>query len=378
MKTWEKHLASIYYDPKEPASFSGSVNKIRKAVQAKKQFIISKARIKKWLSGQEVNTSNARVIRNFKKPRVIVDGINSLWDMDLMEMQDSKDDNDGKRYVLVVIDVFSKKADAEAVDSKQTKDVLEALTKILNRNSDPITLRSDRGGEFVNKKIANFLKDRGILHQITTNQTKANYAERFINTLKKKMTRYFLYKQNFRYVDELSNFIKSYNNTYHRSIEMKPSQVNSKSEDEVYETLYIYPYWKKMQSKHKKTKNKDTKSLKPYRFMIGQKVKLAFIRQPFDREYYQRWTSEIFTITDRKRLDNIPMYKVNDYSGDPIEGAFYESELQKIIFDEEGAFKIDKVLQTKGRGKNKQSLVSWVGWPKKYNQWIASSQIQAL
>lgn len=389
MKPWEKHLASIYYDPKEPASFTSSIDKIKKVIKAKNKFVISNARIRKWLAAQDVATANRQVRRKFTRPRVIVDGMNELWDADLMDMQDSKDDNDGKRYVLVVIDVFSKKTDAEAIDSKQPKDVIEALSKIFTRSTKTIRkLRTDRGTEFVNRKMAAFLKGQNIMHQITTNEPKANFAERFIKTLKKKITRFFLHRLNFRYVDELPNFISSYNNTYHRSIEMKPSEVNSKNEDSVYETLYVYPYWKNLEKQRLKNvknvknevkqieSNKAIKNTKRYKLKVGDIVKLSFNRQPFDREYYQRWTSEIFTITARQRLDNIPMYTVKDYSGEMIKGMFYESELQKVIFNEDDAFKIDTILKTRKRGK--ESLISWVGWPKKYNQWIKTKEIHLL
>ena len=46
--------------------------------------------------------------RHYKRNRVIVGGIDELWQMDLADMQAHAAENDGYRYLLVCIDVFSK------------------------------------------------------------------------------------------------------------------------------------------------------------------------------------------------------------------------------------------------------------------------------
>ena len=370
MKPWEKHLTSIYYDPKEAASFTSDLQKLEKSVKAKNKFVISKAQIKKWLSAQDVDTSLRGVIRKFQRARVILDGPFQLWDMDLIDMQQYTKDNDGYKYVLVVIDDFSRFADAEPIKSKTPDDVIQAIKTIFARSSKlPITLRSDKGTEFLNRKMNTYLKKRGVAHQSTENEVKAAFAERFIKTLKKKMTKYFLHKQNFHYTDVLSSFVESYNKTYHRSIKMAPIKVTEKNKDEVYEELYIYPYWKSLQKKKKKVTR--------FRYKIGDTVKISHLREVFDREYSQKWTSEVFTITQRLHMDGKPVYKLKDYSGEKIQGRFYQSELQKVVFDETKTFKIDKVLKERGRGQNKESLIRWIGWPRKYDQWVKSKTIIA-
>ena len=75
---------------------------------------------------------------------------------------------------------------------------------------------------------------------------------------------------------------------------------------------------------------------------------------------------------------DIPVYKVKDYSGEDIRGTFYQPELQKVDFDENNSFKIEKIVGRRGRGKNKQLKIRWVGWPKKYDQWLPETAIQRL
>ena len=66
----------------------------------------------------------------------------------------------------------------------------------------------------------------------------------------------------------------------------------------------------------------------------------------------------------------LPIYRLKDYAGDAVEGTFYEPELQKIIFDKNKPFKVEKVLKTKGKGKNKKYFVRWLHWPRKYDSWV--------
>ena len=76
--------------------------------------------------------------------------------------------------------------------------------------------------------LQKLLKEHGVYHFVTHNEeTKASIVERFNRTLKTRMWRYFTKHQSVRYIDVLHAFMRSYNNTYHRSIGMAPSEVTS-------------------------------------------------------------------------------------------------------------------------------------------------------
>jgi hypothetical protein len=76
----------------------------------------------------------------------------------------------------------------------------------------------------------------------------------------------------------------------------------------------------------------------------------------------------------RYRRQNINQYKLRDYNGEAIVGAFYESELQKITPPEE--FKVEKVVKTKGRGRNKKLYIKWKNWSSRFNSWISSDSLK--
>ena len=372
MKAWEEELAKIYYDPKHPGSFSG-LAKLDKAVKSINKFRISKARITRWLREQETYTNLRGVRRTFARPRVMVDGANAMWDVDLADVSNTDEENDGTKFILVTVDVFSRRAHLRPLRGKTSDDVIGALRSIFEEEK-PVKMRSDKGSEFVNRKVAKFLKNANVLQSVTQNEVKANYAERFIKTLKNKLHHLFLRKQDLRYLEVLQDLADGYNNTVHESIATTPNRAAKKNkEDELWEDQYVYPFWKDLQKRRGK---KEKKKKNRFAYKIGQRVKISFLREPFSREYHQKWTSEIFTIRKRRKLTAIPVYEIDDFAGDTVKGIFYQNELQKVEFDPDQAFKVEKIVDRRGRGRNKQVKVRWLGWPKKYDQWLPETAIQ--
>ena len=87
------------------------------------------------------------------------------------------------------------------------------------------------------------------------------------------------------------------------------------------------------------------------------------------------FTTEIFTIN--KVLNNLPVprYKLNEYNGDEVVGSFFEDELVK--YNPPEFYEID-VIKTKGKGKKKQYLVHYRGWPSIYDEWKKESEMKQL
>ena len=215
----------------------------------------------------------------------------------------------------------------------------------------PITIRSDKGSEFVNKTVARFFEDNAILHSVTQNEVKANYVERWIKTLKGRFSGYFLDKNTFAYQKILLDVVNSYNHTYHRSIKRTPAGVTEQNQLDLWQQMYVEPYVPKVVKKEK------SKTKHPFRYKVGDTVRISHLRNVFTREYNQKWTGEVFTITRRLLRNDIPVYKVKDYSGEDIRGTFYQPELQRVDLDSKQSFKIETVLRKRGRGKHEEFLV---------------------
>ena len=73
-----------------------------------------------------------------------------------------------------------------------------------------------------------------------------------------------------------------------------------------------------------------------------------------------------------------PVYKLTDLEGEPLQSIFYEQELQKVSVSEDKEYKIETIVNKRGKGKKEEVFVKWVGYPSKFNSWIKASNIKAL
>ncbi|CAF1155517.1 unnamed protein product, partial [Brachionus calyciflorus] len=101
----------------------------------------------------------------------------------------------------------------------------KALTTIF-KSRQPVKFQTDKGREFLNKPVQDYLKKMNIHFYTKIFELKASVVERFNRTFKEKMWRYITYKNNNDYTKVLDNLVDSYNNTYHRTIKTTPSNVS--------------------------------------------------------------------------------------------------------------------------------------------------------
>ena len=250
--------------------------------------------------------------------------------------------------------------------NKSHQNIIDSLKSVFQKGRKPHTLRTDKGSEFKNCWVKTYLKREGINVIYTQNETKANYAERVIRTMKNLMYRYFMKNKTYRFLNVLQDLVKSYNNRPHRSLGGNaPVTVNHANADEIRLDAYLSG---KPKSTHKKTndnllklKKTAKKRLKPlFKLKVGDTVRISQLKHPFQRDYQQKWTEEFFKVSKRFKRGQIPVYKVQDLADDPIEGTFYESELQKVK-SEDVAYRVEKILKMRRRGKIKEVFVKWEG-----------------
>jgi hypothetical protein len=366
MSNWKQYLSSLYFDTSNPASYSG-VEKLYQYIKSEGKFKIGRHKIRKWLQSQQAYSLTRGARRKFPRSRVIVEGIDSQWDMDLMDMVDLAKHNDGYKYVLMVIDIFSRFAYCEPIKTKKGGDVVNALERILSGSRKPKTVRTDRGMEFRSKEVNKYLQHMDIHHFYALNtETKANFAEICIKTLKHKLFRYMIKNRTQRYVDVLRNIVLSYNSTIHRSLGDKPINITKESEGESRLQQYL------LRTKGRPTNNR----IRHYKFKVGQTVRVSHVKSVFDREYSQKWTGEIFKIKSRFKRDNVCVYTLIDWANEEkIDGTFYEQELQAVSVDENTEYHVEKILKKRTRNKRKEVLVRWLHWPKKFDSWIPEKDL---
>ena len=179
-------------------------------------------------------------MRRFRRSRYVVNTIDSLWEIDLAQFDSIESENLGVKFLLFVIDVYSKYLWIEPMKDKTHKSVLQALKKVLAGNRRPTSIRSDLGKEFVNKYVRGYFSKEGINAYYSQNETKSAVVERSIRSLKTIMYTYFRHKQTYKYIDVLQDMVTSYNKRPHRSLGgYAPSEVTKQNADEVRLSAYF-------------------------------------------------------------------------------------------------------------------------------------------
>ena len=134
--------------------------------------------VRKWLLDQDAFSLLQPVKYRFKRQRVITRGIDDMWDVHLADMANIADHNEGNRFLLIVIDVFSKYLWVQPIPNKSHGSIIKAFEPIFQQTTKrPRTLRTDNGTEFKNRWVKQFLKKECIHAYTTKNETKANYLK---------------------------------------------------------------------------------------------------------------------------------------------------------------------------------------------------------
>lgn len=250
---------------------------------------------------------------------------------------------------------------------KTTQATIAAFKRIFKKTiRRPYQLRTDKGREFNSGEFRKFMKENDIIYSTSQNpDVKCSIAERCIRTIKGRLFKYLSYKNTYRYVDVLSDLVTSYNNTYHKTIKMTPSQVNDTNIIEVYNNISDSQIIRTGRYK-KKPKLK-----------VGDYVRITKGKGQFEKGYISNYTQEVFKVKSISFRDPI-VYHLVDLAGEEIEGTFYELEVQKVNFDEGAERAIEMIIKEKGRGKSLQYYVKWLGYPVKFNSWIDAKTVKSI
>ena len=195
------------------------------------------------------------IIKTFNKRNVYSQFKDNIWGVDLADMQSLSRKNKGFKYLLCVIDLYSKYAFVIPLKDKKGISIVNAFNKIIKQsNRKPNKIWVDQGGEFYNSIFKKWLSDNDIIMCSTYNEGKSVVAERFIRTLKNKPYKHMTTTGKNLYYDVLDDVVNKYNNTKHSTIKMKPIDVR----DNINKRVYI-----------------DEHNEKRSRFKLGDRVRIS-------------------------------------------------------------------------------------------------------
>ena len=248
--------------------------------------------------------------KNYSTNKVVYNHIDEIWSIEMIDYKISN--NKGFRFIVVMIDNFSKYLWAIPLKNENGKTITDEFSIVLSKSKRrPLKLESDRGSEWYNSIFQNFLKAKNI-HHYSRFTDKRPSIERVIRTVRNLLKKPIFLAGNADWLSELP-IVKKYNNSIHHSIKMTTIQASKKSnEKEAYSNL-----------------QDERRKLDP-KFKLGQLVRTADIKRVFSKSDSTSYSYKLYTITEVIH-DTIPSYR-SDYLPD----RFNESLLlpTKLTLDE--------------------------------------------
>ena len=291
------------------------INKLAKEIKLKKKK-------KKDVDDREQLFYRSK--KKYKRLRVEVRKPNEQWQIDLVDMTFMERYNSRIKYLLVVMDVYSRFVWVKKLRSKNSKDVSNKFNEIIRESGVPDTIHSDKGGEFseIRKNVKNGIFGKIVKYRSSENyEMKSVMIERFIRTLRMMISNvlYGLYgKTEGRYTNILDKIIEKYNKTPHRGIDdNNPYDIYegnvSLSRIFKYKKYFeFYPFYKKGMI-----------------LKEGQRVRVARLKSRFEKESTFTYSKEIFVV-DKVRLTDPVTYVIRDKNHEILSGVFYREELLKV------------------------------------------------
>jgi len=310
-------IKKVYTDVSNPAAFSTPIRTWKRIKRLDPSITLKQ--VENVLRGVDAYTLHRPVRRVIKSRRYLSSGLNKYFQIDLLVLNPSSARTNRKNYILICVDAFSRKLFAVPLKTKRGVEVKEALESIIRENGGipPAKVVSDKGTEFLNIHVQNFMGKYNIIHFTTQNIQHAGLAERAIRTLKEKVGRYLTYKQTKLFIPKLKEFVNAYNNRSHSALPngMSPSDVNPSNELKVWKHQFAR-YFRRAPGFYG-----------PAKFDVGNIVRLSEFQGKFKKSTDISFTREKFVITHVLET-NPRTYKVAALkNGEQILGAFYPREL---------------------------------------------------
>jgi hypothetical protein len=300
------------------------------------------------------------VKKKFPKLRVRSDGKDDVWSMDLVDMRSWSDYNEGYKWMLNVIDVWTRYAWSVPMKKKNATTVLNAFKQII-KESDRMPRRMwvDEGTEFYNHQMTRYINAHGILRYSTFGDSKSVMVERLNRTLKTEMWKQFTELQTNNWTSRHEQLLEWYNHKPHSGINKRtPYSVSRWPDSDVRLDLCVDP--------------KPEAFLQP-KYKLGDVVRISRAKGTFPKGYTANWSEEQFVIRGRRisTCNEPPVYYLQDHQRQHIKGAFYEPEVQLVKYPM--VYLVESVLEHDK--KNKRMLIKWLGFNDKHNSWIPEDNI---
>jgi hypothetical protein len=297
----EELLSKIYYNPL--TGFQGLDKLYQKAKLVDKK--ITKKKVKEWLQAQETD----QITKQEKKTKrifnsIVSPSVKNNFQVDIMYLPNPTQNK--FKYLLTCIDVFSRKAFVEPINTKTAQSALLGFQQILSRSGNPKNLNVDAGGEFDNTGFKTYASQKHIVLWFSNpeQENKNSIIERFHRTLRNILLKYETASKK-PYINELQNLIENYNNTKHNTIKATPNEVWDGEKQNTQKINYVV-----------------------YDFVVGDIVRHSVKRERFEKASSTvKYTKELYAIS---RIEGNGYY-LNNKKGGELSKLYRGHELIKAV-----------------------------------------------
>lgn len=275
--SWDARLHKLYYQDKYQKGIHSTYHRVN---DRKGNDIIPRAYVTDWLRKQESYQINQRILKPRHIRPIVAKRPFHIVQMDLIDFTNKPSLQ--FRYIVVVIDVFSRYVWAKAITSKTPDKVLMAYQSILKNSrfkETPTLLMSDNGGEF-----------KGVFHEYVERHITSlggrpesqGVVERVNQTLKRALIR-----RGGAWSRELSTIVDQYNSSYHSTIKDKPENV----------LLYGTDKTKALHDRMSKRRITLHPERRQVSLIVGDKVRLRRTKGMLDKHATHNWSEHIYKVT---------------------------------------------------------------------------------
>ena len=234
--------------------------------------------------------------KNYVTNKTDVYYIDEIWSLDILDLKDyGPGNNRGYRYVLAVIDNFSKFGWTVPLKNEIAMTIKDSFENILiSYKRKPNLIETDRGKEFYNNIFQDFLNKNNIKHYSRNTYLGAVFAERFNKSIRNLLKKPVFEKGDGNWIDVLQTITKQYNNTTHSSTKLTPIQASLKKNEG-----YVN---KNLLDKRNKIKPK---------FQLNEFVRVADLKKTFSKGDTTNWSYKLYKITEIIN-DTVPSYHIDN------------------------------------------------------------------
>ena len=280
---------------------------------------------------------------------------------DLMDLMKFSRYNKGYKYILNIIDIYSRFVWSFPLKTKKPDEIaphIESVIKQIPKNHYK-SIRYDQGNEFKGK-VLDVMKKYDVKKFVNdphapNAKNSMSVVERFNYTLLQKIKKYMTKNDSVVYIDVLDGILLNYNNTVHSSIRHTPADVFSGKE---------YPM----------VQGLDLKKTDKRKFKIGDSVRAIKVRKTFDkRGFVPTFSMTVYKITDIKN-NKYELSNGKSYYEEELIGAKEGEDLSEIKKKYKEAQQEEKIRQTKIREFDTEDLDKFIVEGKRIRRRIVISR----